>query len=71
MPAGRPRIHENAADKQFMYRQRQKEIQQNEHDLASRMRDILDAAIGRGVIPDSKAPLWVQLEQLKEWIGNH
>lgn len=65
MPAGRPRLHSNQAEKQFAYRQRQSDARAEERVLATRARQLAEVAKQRNqVITD--APVWAQLDELAQ-----
>ena len=47
---GRPRLHPNQADKQFAYRQRQKEKRDSELDQLAAWKRVREVAIAQGVL---------------------
>lgn len=70
MPAGRPRLHPNHAEKQFAYRQRQADARAEERVLSARARELVEVAKRRGqVVTD--APIWAQLDELAQWLKSH
>lgn len=71
MPQGRPRLHPNQAEKQFAYRARQNDKRQEERQLSERAKGLLLVATSRGMVLDTDAPLWAQMDELATWLKSH
>lgn len=71
MPAGRPRLHPNHAEKQFAYRQRQIDERQEERQLSERAKGLLLVAASRGMVLNVEEPLWAQMDELERWLKSH